>query len=289
VAREAAKGKGAQLERFGKARKLALRIGAGHALDISRAVEMAVGWRFKQRGLLICVYWKARYGRLAPVRNHPALQRLRKGMATPIEEKSEGLRFGAFGANAQHLCVDMQRLFAEETPWRTSWMDRVAPKVEAIVAARPAQTLFTRFIPAAHAGEGRGAWARYWERWAEMTLDELDPALLAILPELVRRAPDAPVIDKKLYSPWSNPALGRTLDERACDALVISGCETDVCVLAAVMGAVDRGYRVIIAKDAVCSSSDETHVALMTLYAQRYGQQIEIAETQEVLGAWSSR
>jgi nicotinamidase-related amidase len=201
-------------------------------------------------------------------------------------EKSEGLRFGPLGASAQHVCVDMQRLFAEDTPWRTPWMDRVAPKVEAIVAAHPNQTVFTRFIPAAHAGEGRGAWARYWKRWAEVTLDELDPALVELLPELAHRSPDAPVIDKTLYSPWSNPALGRTLDERACGTLVMSGCETDVCVLAAVMGAVDRGYRVIIAKDAVCSGSDETHDALMTLYARRYGQQIEIAETEEILDAW---
>jgi nicotinamidase-related amidase len=165
-------------------------------------------------------------------------------------------------------------------------MDRVAPKVEAIVASRPNQTVFTRFIPAAHASQGRGAWARYWKRWAGVTLDELDRALVELLPELSRMAPNAPVIDKTLYSPWSNPALARTLDERCCDTLVISGCETDVCVLAAVMGAVDRGYRVIIARDAVCSGSDETHDALMTLYTQRYGQQIEIAEVVEILRDW---
>ena len=38
---------------------------------------------------------------------------------------------------------------------------------------------------------------------------------------------------------------------------IVSGSETDVCVLATVLDAVDMGYRVIIARDAVCSSSDE--------------------------------
>ena len=38
-----------------------------------------------------------------------------------------------------------------------------------------------------------------------------------------------------------------------------SGSETDVCVLATVLDAVDIGYRVIVVRDAICSSSDEGH------------------------------
>ena len=51
--------------------------------------------------------------------------------------------------------------------------------------------------------------------------------------------------------------------------MIVTGSETDVCVLATVLGAVDLGYRVIVVRDAVCSSSDEGHDALMTLYHQR--------------------
>jgi hypothetical protein len=35
----------------------------------------------------------------------------------------------------------------------------------------------------------------------------------------------------------------------------VGGVGTDVCVLAAVLGAVDRGYRVVVPTDALCSSS----------------------------------
>jgi nicotinamidase-related amidase len=81
--------------------------------------------------------------------------------------------------------------------------------------------------------------------------------------------------------------LHRRLQERGIDSLVISGAETDVCVLAAVLGAVDLGYRVVIASDAVCSVSDEAHDALMLLFHTRFGQQIEVASTQTILAAWT--
>ena len=47
--------------------------------------------------------------------------------------------------------------------------------------------------------------------------------------------------------------------ELEADALIVSGSETDVCVLATVLDAVDIGYRVIVVRDAVCNSSDEGH------------------------------
>ena len=45
---------------------------------------------------------------------------------------------------------------------------------------------------------------------------------------------------------------------------------TDGCVLATVLDAVDLGFRVIVAEDALCSSFDQGHDALMTLYRNRF-------------------
>ncbi len=70
------------------------------------------------------------------------------------------------------------------------------------------------------------------------------------------------------------------------DTLIVTGGETDVCVLATVLGAIDRGYRLILVTDALCSSVDETHDALMRLYTSRFSQQIEAAGISEVLEAW---
>ena len=76
--------------------------------------------------------------------------------------KPRGLRFGPLTPRGQHLCIDMQNLFAEPTPWHTPWMARVLPAVEAVVSRFPERTVFTRFVPPAHPQNMRGAWQRYY-------------------------------------------------------------------------------------------------------------------------------
>ena len=180
----------------------------------------------------------------------------------------------------------MQGLFAEPTEWSTPWMKRVLPRVVELAAARPAQTVFTRFIPAARPGQGQGAWRRYYDRWASMTLSELDPELVELVPELRRFAPPAEIIDKHVYAPWLETDLHQRLQARGVDTLVVTGAETEICVLATVMGAIDLGYRVIVATDAICSSADETHDAMLGIYHSRFGMQVETATVAEVLEAW---
>jgi nicotinamidase-related amidase len=75
------------------------------------------------------------------------------------------------------------------------------------------------------------------------------------------------------------------LPEQA-DALIITESETDVCVLATVLAAVDLGYRVIVARDALCSSSDEGHDMLLRLYQNRFTEKIETADAETILSQW---
>ena len=201
-------------------------------------------------------------------------------------DKGERLRFGDLGASTLHLCVDMQRLFAEETEWRTPWMRRILPKAHALAERHAARTIFTRFITAERPGEGSGAWKRYYQRWASMTVARIDDGLLDLVPELQGLVPPAELLEKRVYSPWHETDLEQRLGRRGIDTLVITGGETDVCVLATVLGAVDRGYRVIVVTDALCSSSDETHDALLTLYEHRYSEQIEAVTTETILASW---
>lgn len=180
----------------------------------------------------------------------------------------------------------MQRIFQEETPWQTPWMSRVLPRVKSVAEHRPERTVFTRFITAAHPEEGVGTWARYWTRWAALTRQRMDPGLLELIPELAALCPPARLVDKHCYSPWRTPELGALLTGYGCNTLIVTGGETDVCVLATVLGAVDRGHRVIVVMDALCSSSDQTHDAVMTIYGCRYTQQVELVATEELLEAW---
>ncbi len=197
------------------------------------------------------------------------------------------LKWGPVAPNAVHLCIDMQRMFAESTPWQTPWMERVLPVIVRLCEAKADRTCFTRFIPARSAEAAPGAWARYWARWPSMTLDRLDPDLVDLVPALTAFVPPARILDKRIYSPWIETGLDAALRTGGVDTVVVTGAETDVCVLAAVLGAVDRGYRTLVVTDALCSSADSSHDALIDLYHQRYGEQIETVECAELLQAWS--
>jgi nicotinamidase-related amidase len=57
-------------------------------------------------------------------------------------------------------------------------------------------------------------------------------------------------------------------------------------VLATLFGAIDWGFRVILVTDALCSSREETHDAMMDVYMNRFGQQVECVTTETVLDSW---
>ena len=71
------------------------------------------------------------------------------GLTTPLDR------------TAAHLSVDMQGMFAEETPWAVPWLPRVLPNVLAIAERHAARTVFTRFLPPTAPDEATGAWRDY--------------------------------------------------------------------------------------------------------------------------------
>ncbi|MGA0544117.1 cysteine hydrolase family protein [Brevundimonas sp. VNH65] len=188
--------------------------------------------------------------------------------------------------SAVHLCIDMQRMFTEDTAWRTPWAGRVLPVIEEVCARKADRTIFTRFIPATRPGEGEGMWRAYWERWASMTLEAMGPEMVDLALSLQRFVPPARILNKASYSPWRDGRLHAALREGGAGTLVVTGAETDVCVLATVLGAVDLGYRTVVVTDALCSSADDTHDKLIDLYNARYDQQVETTDSRELFDAW---
>jgi nicotinamidase-related amidase len=197
-----------------------------------------------------------------------------------------GQLLSAPGLRAVHLCIDMQGLFAPGAPWATPWMERALPQVLTLVAHAPHRTVFTRFIPVRNKAEARGVWKAYYEKWECVTRDRIDPVLLEVIPALARFVSPAVVIDRQTYCAFANGRLQAFLDQNQVDTLIVSGGETDVCVLATVLAAVDIGYRVILAEDVLCSSSDESHDALINLYTKRFSLQIEVAPVAGILASW---
>lgn len=193
------------------------------------------------------------------------------------------LRLGA----AVHIAIDMQSLFAEPGPWRVPWLPRILPQVTELARRHPERTVFTRFIPPSRPEEMQGAWHDYYRHWRAMTRPSLDARLLELVEPLRALVPPARLCDKAVYSAFGNPRLAPWLRQQRIDTLVLSGGETDVCVLATVMSAVDLGFHVVLAADALCSVSDATHDALMLLYRARFSRQIATATTEAILLAWN--
>jgi nicotinamidase-related amidase len=190
------------------------------------------------------------------------------------------------GNDAVNVVIDMQRMFAERTAWQVPALDRAVPAIVRLVQRRPEATLFTRFCVPRTPAEAPGEWRRYFERWPEMTLDAMDESLLDLVPELAQFAPPAEILDKTTYGGFSAPGFLHAVQRRQASTLVLSGAETDVCLLSTALQAVDRGWRVVVVEDAVASSAAPCHEAAICLLTNRFASQVELARTDEVLRAW---
>ncbi|HKO72184.1 MAG TPA: cysteine hydrolase [Bradyrhizobium sp.] len=188
--------------------------------------------------------------------------------------------------DAVHLSVDMQNIFARGGVWETPWMERVLPVIVEIAGRYATRTVFTRFITPMNATDRPGRWRRYFDKWHRATRAELPSSELELVPALRRFVPPARLIDKPAYSAFSESPLVEFLLQKNVSTLVVTGAETDVCVLASVLDAVDLGFRVLLVEDAVCSSSDAGHDALMTLYRARFSEQIELIKSEELPLLW---
>jgi nicotinamidase-related amidase len=91
------------------------------------------------------------------------------------------------------------------------------------------------------------------------------------------------VFDKPVFSPWWSGELHRLLQQAGIDTVIVSGGETDVCVLATIMGAIDLGYRVWLPTDAVCSSAESCHEAMLSVFESRFGVQVTTCTTDDIL------
>lgn len=189
-------------------------------------------------------------------------------------------------SGAVHLCIDMQNIFAPGGLWATPWMERVLPTIVAVVSRHPERTIFTRFITPEYPEDRPGQWQSYFRRWHQATRRHLPSSALELVPALSRFVPPAAVIDKPAYSAFSNPGLASLLVEKHVGTVVISGAETDVCVLSTVLSAVDLGFRIVIVEDALCSSSDVGHDALMTMYRTRFHGQVDLVTAEELAAFW---
>jgi nicotinamidase-related amidase len=191
---------------------------------------------------------------------------------------------GPLGVGTVHLAVDMQRLFMQGR-WTVPGIPAITPNVIALAEALPDRTLFTRFVVPPTAEHATGQWRHYYRYWWDYTGAALAPALIEIGDALAPYAHPGNTVDKPTHSAFEAPALMRALAGLGAETLVVTGAETDVCVLGTILGAVDRGFRVVAVSDAMASSSEAGHAATLAHILPRFDQQVDIMTTAEVLAA----
>jgi len=185
-----------------------------------------------------------------------------------------------------HIVIDMQRLFAEHPDWAVKDIGRIRKEVTWLAEHNPGRTLWTRFIPAQNAEAAKGSWRKYYEQWPRATLDGGGADYVDLLPEHRTLAGKAQIFDKSTFSGFGNEKFVAALSAAGIETLILSGVETDVCVWATALDAVDAGFFVVLAKDALTSGSPEAHQATLDVIAPRFAPHVAIMNHAELETAW---
>jgi nicotinamidase-related amidase len=189
-------------------------------------------------------------------------------------------------SRAMHIVIDMQRLFADHPDWAVKDIGRIRKEVTWLAEHKPGWTLWTRFVPARNAAAANGAWRKYYERWPGATLDGGGADYVDLLPEHRTLAGKAGIFEKSTFSAFGNAQFGVALQAAGIDTLILSGVETDVCVWATASDAVDLGFFVVLARDALTSGIPEAHQAILDVIAPHFAPQVSVMNHAELEAAW---
>lgn len=183
----------------------------------------------------------------------------------------------------RHIVIDMQRMFAEETPWQVPALGQILPNVLMLCDAYAGRNLFAKFMLPASPEAATGAWRSYYDRWSAMTTQNIAPDMQDLVDALVGIARRETIVEKTTYSVFQVPGFAERLKAEGVERLIFSGAETDVCVLSSVFDAIDAGFHVAIAADAVCSSSVDAHDGVLKHLLPRLLEQIQLVGSAHLL------
>src|SRR5437763_1414272 len=196
------------------------------------------------------------------------------------------------------LVIDMQRGFVDpgeamEVPAARESVPRIRTLIDAFRAkGRP--VIFTEFVYSETAPLLVGALHPEHQRAVPGALrgfgrpssscHEDDPSVVTVAALAPR--PDELVIRKRWYDAFAGTPLDGALRARGIDTLVVTGTMTDICVLATVVGAFNREYRVTVVDDAVATLWPEIQRAALDIVGRAYGRVVSTKEVADLVAPW---
>jgi biuret amidohydrolase len=104
-----------------------------------------------------------------------------------------------------------------------------------------------------------------------------------VVPELAPR-PDELVVTKHYYDGFNGTALDAALRARGVTHLVLTGTLTDICVLATVIGGMNREYRMTVVEDATATLWPEIQRATLDIIRRAYARILTTKQVTEEMG-----
>jgi nicotinamidase-related amidase len=169
------------------------------------------------------------------------------------------------------VVVDMQRVFAADSPWASPDYRTAAAGIGRLLPHFGERVVFTRYVAPQ---PPTGAWVSYFEQWPFALVPPDDPLF-----DLTLDPADHPVVTLPTFGKWG-PELAALVGER----IVLTGVSTDCCVLSTALPAADAGVEVVVPADACAGATPEDHrraLEAMALYAPL----VEVTTVDEVLGS----
>jgi biuret amidohydrolase len=96
------------------------------------------------------------------------------------------------------------------------------------------------------------------------------------------------VVRKRWYDAFAGTPLDGALRARSVTSLVVTGTMTDICVLATVVGAFNREYRIMVVEDATATLWPEIQRATLDIVRRAYGRVVSSKEVVDTVGQWGA-
>ncbi len=196
-------------------------------------------------------------------------------------ERGLGARQGA-GVSPALVVIDLNYAFTDpESPLHCGADDAVAATASLLSAAR-AGGRPVAFTTLQYDAAGREVARAFLAKVPALLMLEPGTRWPQIDQRIAPRDGES-VLDKLFASAFFGTPLATMLAAHGCDTVVVCGASTSGCVRATVVDALQYGYRVVVAREAVCDRAPAAHAASLTDIDAKYGDVVGLDEAVALL------